>query len=96
MGLGMQYLDNYLPVLFAMTFLLDAAQAVAGPTWQALLPRIVGEDRTPRAMGTMQATIMIAGMAGPPRAACSAAGAGPGWCLPWPAAATSPWGWAPC
>ena len=64
MGLGMQYLDNYLPVLFAMTFLLDAAQAVAGPTWQALLPRIVGEERTPRAMGTMQATIMIAGMAG--------------------------------
>ena len=48
-----------------MTFLLDAAQAVAGPTWQALLPRIVGEERTPRAMGTMQATIMIAGMAGP-------------------------------
>ena len=65
MGLGMEYLDNYLPVLFAMTFLLDAAQAVAGPTWQALLPRIVGEERTPRAMGTMQATIMIAGMAGP-------------------------------
>ncbi len=65
MGLGMQYLENYLPVLFAMTFLLDAAQAVAGPTWQALLPRIVGEERTPRAMGTMQATIMLAGMAGP-------------------------------
>ncbi len=65
MGLGMQYMENYLPVLFAMTFLLDAAQAVAGPTWQALLPRIVGEDRTPRAMGTMQATVMIAGMAGP-------------------------------
>ena len=51
MGLGMQYLDNYLPVLFAMTFLLDTAQAVAGPTWQALLPRIVGEERTPRAHG---------------------------------------------
>jgi MFS family permease len=65
MGLGMQYLDNYLPVLFAMTFLLDTAQAVAGPTWQALLPRIVGEERTPRALGTMQATIMIAGMVGP-------------------------------
>ncbi|MDR7082615.1 MFS family permease [Arthrobacter ginsengisoli] len=65
MGLGMQNLDNYLPVLFAMTFLLDTAQAVAGPTWQALLPRIVGEERTPRALGTMQATIMIAGMVGP-------------------------------
>ena len=65
MGLGMQYLEDYLPVVFAMTFVLDAAQAVAGPTWQALLPRIVGEERTPRAMGTMQATVMIAGMAGP-------------------------------
>lgn len=65
MGFGMQFSDNRLPVLFAMTFLLDAAQAVAGPTWQALLPRIVGEDRTPRALGTMQATIMIAGMVGP-------------------------------
>ena len=65
MGLGMHYLDNYLPALFAMTFLLDTAQAVAGPTWQALLPRIVGEERTPRALGTMQATIMIAGMVGP-------------------------------
>ena len=64
MGLGMQYLDNYLPVLFALTFLLDTAQAVAGPTWQALLPRIVGEERTPRALGTMQATIMIAAMVG--------------------------------
>ena len=65
MGLSLHYADNHVPVLFAMTFLLDAAQAVAGPTWQALLPRIVGEERTPRAMGTMQATIMIAGMAGP-------------------------------
>jgi MFS family permease len=65
MGLGMQNLDNYLPVLFALTFVLDAAQAVASPTWQALLPRIVGEERTPRALGTMQATIMIAGMVGP-------------------------------
>ncbi len=65
MGIALQYLDNHIAVLFALTFLLDAAQAVAGPTWQALLPRIVGEERTPRAMGTMQATIMIAGMAGP-------------------------------
>ena len=29
------------------------------------MPRIVGEERTPRALGTMQATIMIAGMVGP-------------------------------
>ncbi|XTR50798.1 MFS transporter [Pseudarthrobacter sp. So.54] len=65
MGIGLQDSENHLLVLFAMTFLLGAAQAVAGPTWQALLPRIVGEEGTPRALGTMQATIMIAGMVGP-------------------------------
>ena len=65
MGLSMQFLENYIPVLFALTLVLNVCQAVAGPTWQALLPRIVGEERTPRAVGTMQATIMIAGMAGP-------------------------------
>ncbi|GAP57064.1 hypothetical protein AHiyo6_36290, partial [Arthrobacter sp. Hiyo6] len=64
-GLSMQFLENYIPALFALTFVLDAAQAVAAPVWQALLPRIVGEARTPRAVGTMQATVMIAGMAGP-------------------------------
>lgn len=73
MGLGF-HLDNHIPVLFALTFVLDACQAVAAPTWQALLPRIVGEERTPRAVGTMQATIMIAGMAGP-----AAGGALSGW-----------------
>lgn len=65
MALGLHAGGLNIPLLFAMTFMLDAAQAVAGPTWQALLPRIVGEDRTPRAMGSMQATTMIAGMAGP-------------------------------
>jgi predicted MFS family arabinose efflux permease len=65
MGLGIQHLDGNIPLLFALTFVLDGCQAVAAPTWQALLPRIVGEERTPRAVGTMQATIMIAAMAGP-------------------------------
>jgi MFS family permease len=65
MGLSMHYLEHYISALFALTLVLNACQAVAGPTWQALLPRIVGEERTPRAVGTMQATIMIAGMAGP-------------------------------
>ena len=96
MGLGMQYLDNYLPALFAMTFLLDTAQAVAGPTWQALLPRIVGEERTPRALGTMQATIMIAGMVGPAAGGLLSGWGGSGPCLPWPASATWRWVWPPC
>lgn len=65
MGVSMYYLEDHIPALFALTLVLNACQAVAGPTFQALLPRIVGEERTPRAVGTMQATIMIAGMAGP-------------------------------
>lgn len=65
MGLSMHYLENYIPAVFMLTLVLNACQAVAGPTFQALLPRIVGEERTPRAVGTMQATIMIAGVTGP-------------------------------
>ena len=78
MAFGLQDGALNLPLLFAMTFLLDAAQAVAGPTWQALLPRIVGEERTPKAVGTMQATTMIAGMAGPAAGGLLTGWGGPG------------------
>lgn len=65
MALSTILLDNYLPALLTLTVVLEAGLAIASPTWQALLPRIVGEERTPRAMGTMQATLMLAGMVGP-------------------------------
>ncbi|HEY8296291.1 MAG TPA: MFS transporter, partial [Micrococcaceae bacterium] len=65
MAVSMQLFTDYLPALYLLTFVLEAALAVAGPTWQALLPRIVGEERTPRAMGSMQATLMLAQMVGP-------------------------------
>lgn len=65
MAVSMELFTDYLPALYLLTVLLEAALAVAGPTWQALLPRIVGEERTPRAMGTMQATLMLAQMVGP-------------------------------
>lgn len=65
MALSILWLGNYVPALFVLTVVLESAQAVAAPTWQALLPRIVGEDRTPRAMGSMQATLMLAQLAGP-------------------------------
>ena len=45
--------------------MLEAAIAVSTPTWSALLPRIVGEEDTPRALGSMQATLMLAQLAGP-------------------------------
>ena len=78
MAFGLREGALNLPLLFAMTFVLDAAQAVAGPTWQALLPRIVGEERTPKAVGTMQATTMIAGMAGPAAGGLLTGWGGPG------------------
>lgn len=65
MALSMTLLTNYLPALFLLTLVLEASLAVASPTWQALLPRIVGEDRVPRAMGSMQAALMLAQLAGP-------------------------------
>ncbi|WP_269044695.1 MFS transporter [Paenarthrobacter sp. Z7-10] len=65
MAISMRLFSDYLPALFVLTFVLEASLAVASPTWPALLPRIVGEERTPRAMGSMQATLMLAQMAGP-------------------------------
>jgi MFS family permease len=64
MAMSMHMFSDYLPALYVLTFVLEAALAVGGPTWQAL-PRIVGEERTPRAMGSMQATLMLAQMVGP-------------------------------
>ncbi len=65
MATSTHLLANPLPALFGLTVLLEAATVLGTPTWQALLPRIVGEDRTPRAMGNLQATLMLAGLVGP-------------------------------
>lgn len=65
MALSLTWLPNFMPALIVLIVVLETAQAVAAPTWSALLPRIVGEDRTPRALGTMQATLMLAQLAGP-------------------------------
>lgn len=65
MALSTFVFQNFLPALFVLTLVLEAGLALATPTWQALLPRIVGEAQTPKAMGTMQATLMLAGMIGP-------------------------------
>lgn len=65
MALSIVLLTDYMPALFALTVVLEAALAVSTPTWTALLPRIVGEESTPRALGTMQAMLMLAQLAGP-------------------------------
>ena len=54
-----------LPVIVALVALLGAGQAVSGPTWTALLPRIVGEDHVGAAMSLAQVSFTMAQVAGP-------------------------------
>ncbi len=48
----------------ALVCLLQMGQAVAGPCWGALIPRIVGEEHVGRATGTSQALIGVAMLVG--------------------------------
>lgn len=51
--------------LLGLVVALQAAQAFADPSWAALTPRIVGEERTGRAIGSMQMLLTMALVAGP-------------------------------
>lgn len=51
--------------LLGLVVALQAAQAFANPTWAALTPRIVGEERTGRAIGALQMLSTMALVAGP-------------------------------
>lgn len=51
--------------LLGLVVVLQAAQAFANPTWAALTPRIVGEERTGRAIGSLQMLSTMALVAGP-------------------------------
>ena len=53
-----------LPWQVACILLVQAGQAVTGPAWGALLPRIVGEERLARAIGAQQALGSAAWLAG--------------------------------
>jgi predicted MFS family arabinose efflux permease len=46
--------------------LLQAGQAVAGPTWQALVPLVVGEDEVGQAISATQILFTIASLGGAP------------------------------
>ena len=52
-------------LLYLLVALLHAGQAVANPTWGALVPRIVGDAETGRAIGATQALTTVAAVAGP-------------------------------
>lgn len=58
-------LDTPLVVTFAFVLLLQAGQAVAGPTWQALVPDIAEEDEIGRVVSTAQAMTTTAAVAAP-------------------------------
>ena len=62
-GVGLALADGLAPTL-ALVCLLQLGQAVAGPAWAALIPRIVGEDLIGRATGTGQALTGVAMIAG--------------------------------
>ena len=57
-------LSHGLVETLALVCVLQLGQAVAGPAWSALIPRIVGEDLVGRATGTSQALVGVATLAG--------------------------------
>ncbi|HEY9336152.1 MAG TPA: MFS transporter [Kribbella sp.] len=62
-GVGLALVHDLVHTL-ALVCVLQVGQAVAGPAWGALIPRIVGEDLVGRATGTSQALIGVAMLAG--------------------------------
>ncbi|TCC37307.1 MFS transporter [Kribbella sindirgiensis] len=62
-GVGLAFVHDLVNTL-ALVCVLQIGQAVAGPAWGALIPRIVGEELVGRATGTSQALIGVATLAG--------------------------------
>ncbi len=52
------------PYFIVFTITLNIGNALLNPVWQALLPRIVGEDRNPEAIGALQASLTISQLVG--------------------------------
>ncbi len=57
-------LSDHLAAQVVSILVLQSGQAVTGPTWGALLPRIVGEQRLGRAIGLQQTLLSLAGLLG--------------------------------
>jgi MFS family permease len=62
-GVGLAFVHDLVNTL-ALVCVLQVGQAVAGPAWGALIPRIVGEELVGRTTGTSQALIGVATLAG--------------------------------
>jgi MFS family permease len=57
--------DAALWVLLAAVIALQSLQVVAGPAWQVLVPTIVGDADTGKALGALQPVVLMAGIFGP-------------------------------
>jgi MFS family permease len=62
-AVGLAFVHDLVNTL-ALVCVLQVGQAVAGPAWGALIPRIVGEELVGRTTGTSQALIGVATLAG--------------------------------
>jgi len=62
-GIGLAF-SHGLAETLALVCVLQLGTAVAGPAWGALIPRIVGEELVGRTIGTSQALIGVATLAG--------------------------------
>ncbi len=62
--------------LLAGLLLLQLGQAVAGPTWSALLPSLVPRAELPALMGSVSALVMLLSLLGPVVAGVAVAGGG--------------------
>ncbi|MFG1621414.1 MFS transporter [Kribbella sp. NPDC049227] len=62
-GIGLAF-SHGLAETLALVCVLQVGQAVAGPAWGALIPRIVGDDLVGRTTGTSQALIGVATLVG--------------------------------
>ena len=62
-GVGLAFSHGLFETL-ALVCVLQAGQAVAGPAWGALIPRIVGDELVGKTTGTSQALIGVATLAG--------------------------------
>jgi MFS family permease len=65
------------PVVLVLVAGLSAAEAITSASWQALVPRIVGEDRIAAAVGLSRATMTAVAVVAPAAGGLLTAGYGP-------------------
>jgi MFS family permease len=65
--------------LLGLTFAVGAGRALTAPSWQAIIPQLVGRDLIPQAATLGAASVNVARAAGPALGGALVAAAGAGW-----------------